>query len=199
VVSTRLPRERAPALQDAAPRVRTQAAPEPRYVVPPTRRAGEARSPQRPPFGAEAGPERVPPPRPPSYGEVKKAIPPPPPVTRAQATARSQREQGTERREARPVQPSVAAPPPSAPPAPGRVEAPRARSTERREAQPVPQPVAPSAPPARRPAVSGSEQAPRGEARQERGKSKDKEEAQLPGEPASQVYRGRDRGNRDAR
>ncbi|MGB9128265.1 MAG: DUF6600 domain-containing protein, partial [Thiobacillus sp.] len=57
VVTTRAPRERVPALPDAAPRVRTQTAPEPRYVIPQTRRTEAARSPQRPPFGADTGPE----------------------------------------------------------------------------------------------------------------------------------------------
>lgn len=213
VVSTRLPRERVPALQDAAPRVRTQAAPEPRYVVPPTRRAGEVRSPQRPPFGAEAGPERVPPPRPPSYGEVKKMAPQPLPVstrsetTRQQATVRSQpspREQSTEqRREVRPAPPSVAAPPVTPRSQAGvrePVRRPPAPPAERREVRPVPPVVvAPRSPPVRAPAPSDQAQRARTEAAQ-RGEVRRDEKAQpLPGEPASQTYRGRERDNRDAR
>lgn len=81
----------------------------------------------------------------------------------------------------------------------------REQGTERREVRPVPRPAQPAevAPPVvSRPSVPGSvqdartrtEAAPlRGEARQG-GK-----ERPLPGQPASQTYRGRDRENRDAR
>jgi hypothetical protein len=88
VVSTRMPREKAPAIADQAPRVRTQAIPESRYVVPPARRAEEVRPPSRPPFGAEAGPERMPSPPPPRYEEVRKPVMPSPPVPRSQSTVR---------------------------------------------------------------------------------------------------------------
>jgi len=247
VVSTRMPRERerAEPWKDEALRLRTQAVPESRFVIPPARRAEDRRELPRPPFGAEAGPERTPPPRPPRYEEMRKSVTQPPVPTRspsrreqeavrAQDTPRSPgatREQAAERREARPAArpatpTTVAAPPPSPPPVPGRVEAPRARpesapppavttrsqstpperSTERREARPAPPPVAPAVPPASRPAASGSGQAPRGggetvrgEARQEREKSKGKEVQQLPGQPANQTYRGRDGDRRDAR
>ncbi|MHB1186186.1 DUF6600 domain-containing protein [Thiobacillus sp.] len=174
VVSTRTPRERTPALQDEAPRVRTQAVPETRYVIPPERRGEDARTLPRPDRGTEAGPERAPPPRPPRYDEVRKSVTPPPAVTpREQATVRSRtttREQSTVRQEvrpaARPAQPAVVAPPASRPAVPGSVQAPRVRT----EATP-----------------------PREEVQQ------DKKERPLPGQPASQTYRGRDRDNRDAR
>jgi hypothetical protein len=174
VVSTRTPRERMPALQDEAPRARTPAVPESRYVIPPARRAEDARTLPRPARGPAAGPERVPPPRPPRYEEVRKSMPPPPAVIpREQATPRGQattREQSTQQREIRtvprPAQPAVVAPPASRPAVPGSVQAPRART----EAAPQ-----------------------RGEARE------GARERPLPGQPASQTYRGRDRENRDAR
>ena len=232
LVSTRPPRERTPALQDGAPRVRSQAVPQSRYVVPPLRRTEDARTLPRPPRGTEAGPERVPPPRPPRYEDVSKSMPAPPALTPGErATARSPttaREMGAERREVRPAprpaQPALAAPPARRPPGPGSVEAPRAstesvpppaatprsqttppeRGTERREARPAPRPAQPTvlAPSASRPAAPDSVQAPRtrtepapprGEARQ------DGRERPLPGQPASQTYRGRGRENRDAR
>jgi hypothetical protein len=118
VVTTRIPRERTPVLQDAAPRVRTQAAPQSRYVIPPTRRTEDARAVSRPPFGVNVGPERKPEPRPPRYEELRKS-PPPPVTTRSQATTR---EQATERRAVqpatRPVQPSTPAPSAGRPAAP---------------------------------------------------------------------------------
>ena len=181
VVSTRTPRERMPALKDAAPQVRPQAVPEPRYVIPPARRTDDARTKPRPPFGAEAGPERAPLPRPPSYDEVRKQVAPRSPspaarreqtTTREATTVRSQtmtREQPPARREvtpaARAVQPAVSAPPVTRQAAPA-VQAPA------RTHQATPQ---------------------RGDARQEA------RERPLPGQPASQTYRGRDRGNRDVR
>jgi hypothetical protein len=173
VVSTRTPRERTQPWADAAPRARTPAVPESRYVIPPARRTEEERTLPRPPLGVEAGPERVPQPRPPRYDEVRRAVTPPPAVTqREQTPVRTQptpREQTTERRvptpEARPA-PPVAVPPAGRPAPPASVQAPRART----EAAPQ-----------------------RGEARQ------DGKERPLPGQPASQTYRGRDRENRDAR
>jgi hypothetical protein len=228
VVSTRMPREREQAepWKDEAPRLRTQDVPEPRFVIPPARRAEDRRELPRPPLGAEAGPERTPPSRPPRYDEMRKAVTPPP-VTTTPRSPGVAREQDAERREVRaaprPAKPAVAAPPSSPVAVPGRVEAPRARpapaprppATTRsqsttREAQPAPRPVAPAVvvPPASRPAVSGSKPAPRGggepvrgETRQEQEKSKsrDKEAQPLPGQPANQTYRGRGRENRDAR
>ena len=165
VVSTRTPRERTQPWQGTAPRVTTQAGPEPRFVIPPARRPDDTKPLLRPPFGADTGPERPPQPLPPRYQEVKKSVTPPSPVTpRSKATTR---EQSTERREVKPApQPAVVAPPAGRPAAPGSVQAPR---------------VSPEAAP------------PRGEARQ------DKKERPLPGQPANQTYRGRDRENRDAR
>ena len=162
VVTTRAPRERAPALPDAAPR---QPAPEPRYVVPPALRTEAARTVSRPPFGADAGPERAPEPRPPRYEDVRKSVPPPV-TTRSQATPREQpavRSQTTTREPAKPA--THVAPPAVRPAAPGSAEAPRTRA----------------------------DTAPREEVQRE-GR-----ERPLPGQPASQTYRGRDRGSRDAR
>ena len=173
VVSTRMPRERVQPWPDAAPRARTQAVPESRYVIPPARRAEDARTTlPRPARGTEAGPERAPPPRPPRYEEVRKSMPPPPAVIpREQATTRGQattREQSTEQQEIRPVprpaQPAVVAPPASRPAGPGSVQSPRARTesvppppvttrgqttpreqgTARREVGPVPRPAQPA-------------------------------------------------------
>jgi hypothetical protein len=90
VVSTRTPRAVTPPGREAAPRARTPAVPAARYVVPPATRTGPVRTPQRPPFGAEAGPERAPQLPPPRYEDVRKAAPPVTPreraVTREQAT-----------------------------------------------------------------------------------------------------------------
>lgn len=188
VVSTRIPRERTPPWQNEVPRVRTQAVPQSRYVVPPTRRVEDGRTPSRPPFGTEAGPERTPPPLPPRYGEVKRSATPPAPATprsqgteresdevrsnrteREQDAVRSQnatREQRSERREVRPAPPAGGAPSVS-------------RQSEARSAQPS------------RPQRESAPQ--RGEVRQ------DKKQRALPGQPASQTYRGRGRENRDAR
>jgi len=237
VVSTRTPRERTPALKDAAPQVRTQAVPEPRYVIPPARRTDDARTKPRPPFGAEAGPERAPQPRPPSYDEVKKQAAPPSPspaaqreqtTTREATTVRSQtmtREQPPERREvtpaARAVQPPVAVPPSSRSPGPATVQVPRARTDsgqppaattrsqtttrdrpERREMTPATRPVQPtvSAPPATRQAAPAVQAPARTQATPQRGDARQEtRERPLPGQPASQTYRGRDRDNRDVR
>ncbi|HSJ80435.1 MAG TPA: DUF6600 domain-containing protein, partial [Thiobacillus sp.] len=135
VVSTRTPREGVRPWQDEAPRVRSLAVPEPRYKVPPARRTEDARIRPRPPFGAETGPERAPPPRPPRYEEIRKsAIPREQATVRGQSAIREQRmrEQGTERREVRPVprppQPAEVAPPVvSRPSVPARVQTPRVR------------------------------------------------------------------------
>jgi len=182
VVTTRVPRERVQPWQDDTPRARTPAVPERRYVVPPTRRIEDRRELQRPPFGAEAGPERTPPPRPPRYEEVRRTVAPsaPAPVpaatrsqttTREQATVRTQptptvRSQPAVPPAPRPAQPSVAAPASARPAAPASVQAPRTRAQDEKE---------------------------RAEAR------RDEKERPLPGQPASQTYRGRDRDNRDAR
>lgn len=145
VVSTRTPREVRPAIEDASPRVRPQAAPAPRYVVPSARQPDASRAPERPPFGVEAGPERAPAPRPPRYEEVRRqpaqSTPAPEPVAPRQPPARP------------PAVREPAAPPPQAAP--------------QRERQAVP---------------------PREEVR-----SEGREQARpLPGQPASQVFRGRE-------
>lgn len=169
VVSTRTPRERVPAWQEEASRIRTREGIESRVVVPPVHRAEEVRSLPRPPLGAEAGPERAPLPLPPRFGEIKKLPTLPSPVsTRSQATSR---EQSGDRRgaEARPTQPPAVVVPPasvSRPPVPGSVQIPRARTE----------------------AAS-----PRSEVRQ------DGRERPLPGQPANQIYRGRDSDSRGGR
>ncbi|HEX7971392.1 MAG TPA: hypothetical protein VF501_04130, partial [Thiobacillus sp.] len=96
--------------------------------------------------------------------------------------------------------------PESAPPPPGTTRsqgAARERGAERRATE--------GALPAAPPAVPGSEAVPgtgaeaappRGESRQDRGKSRGRakeEEERLPGQPANQTFRGRERDNRDAR
>lgn len=183
VVSTRAPRERALPVRDAAPRTRAQALPDAHFVIPPARRVEDGRRLPRPPLGVEAGPERTPPPPPPRYEEVRRSVgtaraadvrgaPPAqaaPPV-RDRATGR---EQATERRAPQPT--------PVTPGVRERVTE-REQATERREAGPVPR-AAPStqAPRARPEAAPG-----RGDAREGRP---------LPGQPASQVYRGRDGRN----
>jgi hypothetical protein len=185
VVTTRVPRERVQPWQDDTPRARTPAVPERRYVVPPTRRIEDRRELPRPPFGAEAGPERTPSPRPPRYDEMKKTVTPPvPAATRSQATTR---EQATVRTQPTPTVRSQ--PATRVPPAP----------TVRQEAPSVPRPAQPSvaAPPSARPAAPASVQAPRTRAQDE--KERAEKERPLPGQPASQTYRGRDRDNRDAR
>ncbi len=178
VVSIRAPREREQAQpwKDEAPRVRTQTRPETRYVIPPVRRSEEARTMSRPPFGAEAGPERDPLPPPPRYGEVKRSVPP----------AVSQRSQ-TEERERETVRSQTAT---------------REPGTERREARPALPPAAVTPPTGRSP-ESGDElqqRATRSEAAPQRGENRqDGKERSLPGQPASQTYKGRDRERRDAR
>ena len=217
VVSMRKPRERLQPWQGTAPRATPQAGPEPRYVIPPARRLDATNPPPRPPFGADTGPERAPQPLPRRYEDVKTSVTPPAPVSpRSQTT----REQSTERREMQPAARSSVVAPASRPAAPS-VQVPRARtesvpqapvtprsqtpireqSTERREVKPAPQPDV-VAPPAVRPAAPGGVQAPRGrpEAPLPRGEVRhDKKERPLPGQPANQTYRGRDRENRDAR
>ncbi len=177
VVSTRMPRERVPDWQGDAVRLRTREVGESRVVVPPPRRAEEVRTLQRPPFGAEAGPERTPPPQPPRYGDVKKATPPPP-ATRSQAIPR---EQTTVRSQ------TVT----------------REQAVERQEGKPAARSVAPgtAAPPASRPSVPGAQAPrPRTDAAPQRSEARpDRKERPLPGQPASQTYRGRDRDNRDVR
>jgi hypothetical protein len=198
VVTTRIPRQQTPVLQDAAPRVRTQAVPQSRYVIPPTRRTEDARAVSRPPFGADVGPERKPEPRPPRYEELRKSTPPPV-TTRGQATTR---EQATERRAVqpaiRPVQPSPASPPPTT----RSQTTTREQPAVRQEARPATRPVQPStpAPTASRPAAPAVQAparapatAPRGEVRKEEGARP------LPGHPASQTYRGRERDVRETR
>ena len=194
-VSTRTPpSERAQPWQGTAPRVRTQAGPEPRYVIPPARRVEDKQPLPRPPFGADTGPERAPPPPPPRYDQVRKPVTPPAVTPREQATVRSQtktREQATP-------------PPPLQAPAITREQSTvrsqptsREQANVRREAQPAARSVQPpaAAPPAGVQAPRGRPEtpAPRGEVRQ------DKKERPLPGQPANQTYRGRDRENRDAR
>ena len=198
VVSPRMPRERAQPWQDTLPRARTQVWPEPRYVIPPARRVEDKQPLPRPPFGADAGPERTPPPEPPRYGGVRKPVTPPAVAPREQATVRSQ----TKTRE-------PATPPPQAPAMTREQSTVRSQPTTReqanvrREAPPAARPtqLPAVAPPAGRPSAPGvqtprvrAEGAPqRSEVRQ------DKKERALPGQPANQTYRGRDRENRDAR
>src|SRR5574340_1110345 len=206
VVSTRAPRERARPLNDAPRRARTEAVPDAHYVIPPARRIEDRRTLPRPPLGAEAGPERTPPPRPPRYDEVRRAATPPaadrpraqgsgrpearpaPPAAaeRRQAPAR---EQATERREVPPTRPAATV---------------RGQAAERGDARPAPGPAAPSVmgPPASRSSTRPSTEALRGrpEAAPQRGEAREERGLRpLPGQPANQIYRGRDRDSRGPR
>jgi len=162
VVTTRPPRERALPWKDEPARVRTEPAPESRYVKPPSRREMDEPGLPRPPFGAQAGPERTPSPPPPRLKELKSpAAPPPPSTTR---TPGPTREEDAVRREApaapRPVQAPAAIPPQPQVPASRQVLPPR---QEDRPARATP---------------------PRGEVKQK--------EQPLPGKPANQTYRGQE-------
>lgn len=155
VVSTRPLREVRPASVDMAPLERVQARPELRIVVPPPPKPEAPRAIERPPFGDQTGPERIPAPRPPRYEEIRRA----PAVQRPQ-------------REPEPVR-ATPAPPQPAP-----------REAVRTMPQPTLQRERPSVPPA----------APQREEvrREERARP-------MPGQPASQVYRGREHDDRGER
>ncbi|MFP5403221.1 MAG: DUF6600 domain-containing protein [Gammaproteobacteria bacterium] len=158
VVSTRAPREATPAVADA-PRIRSQAVPAPRYVLPPTRQPEASRNRERPPFGAETGPERTPAPQPPRYEEVRRAPPP-------------AREPATVRPAPLPRQPETRAP-----------------------AQAMPEPALPSERPQ---PPQGERERPPAAQREDANRAERAERARaLPGQPASQVYRGRE--NREGR
>ncbi|ODU38824.1 MAG: hypothetical protein ABS92_13660 [Thiobacillus sp. SCN 63-374] len=120
VVSTRMPRERAQAepWQDDQARLRSRDVTQSRYVIPPVRRVDDARSLPRPPRGAEAGPERMPPPLPPRYGEVRRPAPASPAALRSQPPARERTPRQHE---------VLPAPRPARPPAADGMQAPRAR------------------------------------------------------------------------
>lgn len=162
VVTTRPPRERALPWKDEPARVRTEPAPESRYVKPPSRRQVDEPGLPRPPFGAQAGPERTPSPPPPRLKELKSPAAPPPPTTTR--TPRPTREEDAVRREApdapRPVQAPAAIPPQPQVPVSRQVLPPR---QEDRPARTTP---------------------PRGEVKQK--------EQPLPGKPANQTYRGQE-------
>lgn len=174
VVSTRSPQARTQPWQDDSPRTLVQTAPESRYVIPPARRTETRQALPRPPFGSEAGPERTPPPLPPRYDDVRRSVP-------SAATTRSQ---GNER-EREPARSQATT---------------REQSVERREVRPVqPRVVEPSS---SRPSTPASAQGSRTRsdaAPQQGDVRKDKQERALPGQPANQTYRGRDRDGRDAR
>ncbi|MGE5318733.1 MAG: DUF6600 domain-containing protein [Hyphomicrobiaceae bacterium] len=224
VVSTRRPpSERAPPWQGTTVRVPAQAAPERRYVIPPARRPEAKRPLPRPPFGANAGPERAPPPVPPRYDEMRRSVTPPAAPSREPGAERSPtatRRQATQRQQARPAPPAVSAPParpsvprsgqvprtaPRSPPAaaPRGPILPREQRIERPALTPVPRPAQPAvqAPQASRPAEPASTQPPRAHtagpsprSAVQQGKGRP-----LPGQPANQTYRGDERGNRGGR
>lgn len=187
VVSARPPRENKLPWQDEPAQIRTEAAPQFRYVkplprqeqAPPSLRREENRpSLPRPPFGTESGSERIPSPQPPRLRERIVPTAPPPPSSRAQgqgsvrvpeAVAReaNRRDLETMRQEAppitRPPRASDSPPAPMARPAP----APRPESAQIPR---IPERTAP----------------PRAVLEPERNAQP------LPGKPASQIYRGRD-------
>jgi hypothetical protein len=162
VVATRAPRERSLPWQEAKPRGQPLADPESRYLKPPVSRGEDRPVPQRPPFGAEAGPERAPPPQPPRLKEV--ASMPATPTVRVPVarTASSAPQQPVERRSA----PAATQPRrPAAPPTQASRPAPSQPRVERAPARTTPA---------------------RGEPRQE------SRPQPLPGKPANQTYRGQD-------
>ncbi|MFN3543275.1 MAG: DUF6600 domain-containing protein [Thiobacillus sp.] len=168
VVSTRAPREVRPALEDGAPRVRTQAIPESRVVVPPVRQADPRRMPERPPFGEEGGPERAPAPRPPRYEDIRR-VPEPMPPSREPATVRTT--------------PAVRQPAP--------------REPVRAMPEPLLQrerPGAPQVAPPREPRPAPQREEIRREEREEI--RREERVRPLPGQPANQIFRGRERDNR---
>jgi len=179
VVSTRTPRAPATSVPKAATApTRTPAVPETRYVVPPAQRVDDRRAPQRPPFGAEAGPERTPPPPLPSYGESRKQAAPAVAAPRTPTPAREV--------------PAVRTPTP----APTRPQA-----VEPREVKPAPAPAQPAVKaPSGRPTAPAAQTPARTPATPQRGEVReDARERPLPGQPASQTYRGRERDPRDPR
>lgn len=170
VVATRAPREKILPWQEEKTRVQTQAVPEPKYLKPPARREEDRPVPQRPPFGVEAGPERVPLPLPPRLKEM-----PPPATTPTARTPSTATRQPTVHKEptatapaampptatTQPVRPAVTAPTQPTRPVP---------ATQAPSVQRIPTPTAPA----------------RAETRRE-------SEAQpLPGKPANQTYRGQE-------
>ena len=186
VVSTRMPREREriqPWQDD--PRLRTRDVTESRYVVPPARRTEDVQRPlPRPPFGIEAGPERTPLPQPPRYADVKRAVPPPPVATpRSQTTTRDQatvRSQATTREQA-----TVRTQPVTRPQPPGAARPTMLPATVATPSRPPVAGEGPRGRPAAEPA--------RGEVRQ------GTKERPLPGQPANQVFRGREDDRREGR
>jgi hypothetical protein len=177
VVATRPPRERALPWQEGAARTQAQAVPVSRYVKPPSRREEDKPSPPRPPFGANAGPERTPPPQPPRLREMVAPAPAPTSTraqgaTRQQETVRSEtvvREQGAVRKEA---------------PATARSQPPGVTTPQQAPAsRPVPLPQRESAQTQRPPAQATP---PRTEVKPEMSVQP------LPGKPANQTYRGQE-------
>lgn len=187
VVSTRPPRERVLPWQDEPARVRTEAAPQFRYVKPPprqeenkpgVRRENDGPGLPRPPFGTESGPERMPAPQPPRLKEMSPALPPSPP-SRAHSPARSQepvrRETAPRDQEPPEFTRLPRAPVVGQPPAPVSRPAPAPRP-EGAQTQRAPSRAAP----------------PRVEPGQDR-----KAQPTLPGKPANQTYRGREQQNQN--
>jgi hypothetical protein len=168
VVATRAPRERTLPWQEERPRVQPQAVPESRYVKPPLRSEVERSAPQRPPFGAQAGPERAPPPQPPRLREV--ARPATSPGTRTPPTSAP----ATRAPSAAPQQPAV-----SREPAPAVSTARPPVAAPAQPARPAPAPQPPSAQRAPVPTAPA------------RAETRPETRAQpLPGKPANQTYRG---------
>lgn len=221
VVSTRMPRERAEPWQDKVPGTRAQAVPESRYVIPPVRRAEEARS-LPPPVATEAGPARTPPPSPPRHDGENKPAPPPPLVPRSPASEPAKTMPPPPPPPPRQGEASHRAPPPPVAPrsleierekalvqTPGRE--PAARRREDRPAARPDRPVIPPPAPAVRSAEPGAQSPPRpeaapspggpshppaGPAPRSDGQGQDKKARPQPGQPAN---RGHDREDPGAR
>jgi hypothetical protein len=173
VVATRTPRERALPWQEAKPSVQSQRTRESRYVKPPVSRDEDRPQPQRPPFGAEAGPERTPLPQPPRLKEVAST----------------------------PAAPSVRMPAPRTPsPAPQPpVERKEPAVTATPAPTPIPKPAAAPTPPARpakAPAQPSAQRAPAPAAPARAEPGQESRVQPLPGKPANQTYRGQEQGVR---
>lgn len=163
VVVSRPPQERPVPWQQEKPRTQPQPVPAYKQVNPPRGEAGRT-APERPPFGASAGPERTPPPLPPRLKEVTGPSAAPAPRGAPAPTAPSVRRQPSAREPAIttvPQKPTVRAPaqparPPSASQPAGTIQRMPAAAAARPEAKPPPQ------------------------------------RQSLPGKPANQTYRGQE-------
>lgn len=181
-VATRPPREKTLPWQPERPHTQgPQAAPMVKYVKPSGQGDARQQPVQRPPFGADAGPERLPPPPPPRLREMASPASPARPAASTPTPA---------------WQPAARTAPPVQPPRPVPAQQPGA-------AQRTPQPVPAVKPPP--PAQSSPTpaapppgvQRPPAQAAPVRAEPAESGRPQpLPGKPANQTYRGQEQGVR---